>query len=250
MFEGAMKLRSSVGVHGFALSIGLLSLVVAQVLNIAVFDPEILPQTMRGTTIITICVSVPICYFVGSKIRQNTLLSDELERIVNRDRLTDVATRDYFFDRMNAAPEAYGVSLMIDIDHFKNVNDTYGHIAGDKVIREVADVLKENTRSKDIVCRFGGEEFVIFLDEAGLAEGHEVAEQIRSNVQANTTPSEGDNIKVTVSIGGSLKDAARDLDESIKLADAALYRAKEAGRNQTVFPPRADRRENATGAYS
>ena len=120
---------------------------------------------------ITFVITLPVCMYIGLKIRENTSLSDELVRLVNRDRLTDVATRDFFFERMDKNPESYGVSLMVDIDHFKMVNDTYGHFAGDDVIKHVSQLLRKETRENDVICRFGGEEFVVFLHEVSGDQG-------------------------------------------------------------------------------
>ena len=231
-----LKLRSIQSLIAFSCCVTLLALVLAQSLNYLLYPEEILERTLRGTTIIVLVVSIPISLFVGVNIRRNSLLGDELKRLLSRDRLTDVATRDFFFGKLKKDGDAYGVSLMVDIDHFKTVNDTYGHPAGDVVIRHVAQILKENCRPMDIVCRFGGEEFVIFLQQATLETGNFIAERIRQQVQEQPALAEGIEISVTVSIGGSLKEAAADVDASIKLADEALYRAKALGRNQIVVP--------------
>jgi diguanylate cyclase (GGDEF)-like protein len=188
----------------------------------------------KRATVIVLMISPPICIFIAQKIRENTLLSDELERLVNRDRLTDVATRDFFFTRMEREPDSYGVSLMIDIDHFKMVNDTHGHLVGVEVIKCVGTILRDETRALDIVCRFGGEEFVVFLYEADKDLGLLVAERIRMSVETASTLVAETKISVTVSIGGSLKERMEDINVSINQADAALYRAKDAGRNRTV----------------
>lgn len=183
---------------------------------------------------ITFVITLPVCMYIGLKIRENTSLSDELVRLVNRDRLTDVATRDFFFERMDKNPESYGVSLMVDIDHFKMVNDTYGHFAGDDVIKHVSQLLRKETRENDVICRFGGEEFVVFLHEVSGDQGQVIAERMRVSVQTAPALSDGVKVGVTVSIGGSLKERLSDINISIQQADAALYRAKENGRNQTV----------------
>jgi diguanylate cyclase (GGDEF)-like protein len=170
-------------------------------------------------------------------MRKNYLLSEELQRLVNRDRLTDVATRDYFFAQLNANPMAYGVSLMVDIDHFKSVNDTYGHFAGDMVIQQVAEILRETIKDLDIVCRFGGEEFVLFLHDHDAKDGFTMAERLREKVAKTKMTYEGEAINVTVSIGGSMKNRIATITAAIKEADEALYCAKQGGRNQTVFAP-------------
>lgn len=194
---------------------------------------------MTLSPIITFVITMPFSFFIWAQVRQNVLLNKELQRLVNRDRLTDVATRDFFFAKMKDDPGAYGISLMVDIDHFKAVNDTYGHLAGDRVISRVADILHENTRANDIVCRFGGEEFVVFLKDQGETSGYEVAERMRQMIAADQMRFDEHLFRVTVSIGGSLKDRLASIDMAIKQADQALYRAKTGGRNRTVFatPP-------------
>lgn len=185
---------------------------------------------------IVILTAFPLCVFVWSLVLRNSQLSTEMRRIVNRDRLTDVATRDYFFERMEAAPESYGVSLMLDIDHFKAINDTHGHLAGDLVIQRVAQVLKKTVRANDIICRFGGEEFIVFLADHGRTDGLNAAERMRASIADEEIQLEqGELVRVTVSIGGSIKSTINDINNAIREADAAMYRAKAAGRNQIVF---------------
>lgn len=124
---------------------------------------------------------------------------------------------------------------MIDIDFFKQVNDDYGHLAGDAVISRVATILRRNTRAEDIVCRFGGEEFVVFLSEKDSVDGFEVAERMRRSIAEDIVEFDGQDLKVTVSIGGSLKERLADVTLAIQQADEALYRAKSGGRNRTIF---------------
>jgi len=174
-------------------------------------------------------------FMLGLQMLKVHVLNTELQRLVNRDRLTDVATRDFFFARLAEKPGSYGVSLMADIDSFKTVNDTYGHQTGDKVITRVARILAQEVGARDIVCRFGGEEFVVFLDNATRTNALDVSERIRAGVEAATVDSEGSSVSVTVSIGGSLRKAAAEIDEAIRQADAALYRAKKLGRNRVAM---------------
>lgn len=177
-------------------------------------------------------------------------LSQELSRLVNRDRLTDVATRDFFFERLAADPDTYGVSLMIDIDHFKKVNDTHGHLVGDDVIARVGRVLKDEMREDDIVCRFGGEEFLVYLRDATRADGWEIAERIRERIAAEVITTRNGPVEVTVSVGGSLKVQLEKIEEAIRRADDCLYRAKAMGRNRTVVEWRDDRKPKAQNSQA
>lgn len=199
------------------------------------YPPESWAFELTISLSLTVSLTMTMTLYIGYKNRQTYLLSLELRRLLDRDRLTDVATRDFFFSRMDAAPGGYGVSLMVDIDHFKAINDTHGHLAGDAVIRQVAAILAANCRIDDIVCRFGGEEFVIFLHEAGPERGSDVAERMRLCVQEARIAPFDVPIGVTVSIGASLKQAAEAIMVSIQQADAALYRAKASGRNRVVL---------------
>ncbi len=216
----------------FAVVVTVISMVSAVSMNYLIFPAAFLGRTVPGTMIIVTLVSIPTCLFVGAKVRENVRLSEELRRLVERDRLTDVATRDFFFSQMAQEPDAYGMSLMVDIDFFKRVNDTYGHLTGDKVISHVAAVLQDEVRPKDIVCRFGGEEFVIFLADADHGAGAVMAERLRAAVANSPIDDAGTTLSVTVSIGGSLKQATDHIETAIQRADDALYRAKNGGRNQ------------------
>lgn len=124
--------------------------------------------------------------------------------------------------------------MMIDIDHFKKVNDTYGHAAGDKVLQEVAAILKNTVREADLVCRWGGEEFVVFLHKCAVADAERIAEQLRSKVAAQLYEYELYHLNVTLSIGIASYRHDEGLQEVMARADGALYLAKDTGRNRVV----------------
>jgi diguanylate cyclase (GGDEF)-like protein len=125
--------------------------------------------------------------------------------------------------------------LMLDLDHFKMVNDTYGHDAGDAVLKALAGVIKQSVRASDIVIRFGGEEFLIVLQETSGPASMQVAEKIRAAVEAMQIRFSGIVLQKTISIG--MADFPADSNtfwQAVKFADVALYRAKESGRNRVV----------------
>ena len=126
--------------------------------------------------------------------------------------------------------------LMLDIDHFKNFNDKYGHQAGDDVLRALADQMRQEVRAVDYVARYGGEEFVIILPEMAASEALTVAERLRKSIAASTVIiSEGQSVNVTVSIGvATFPEDADSKDKLIAVADKALYAAKAAGRNKVL----------------
>ena len=129
---------------------------------------------------------------------------------------------------------------LVDIDHFKVVNDTYGHLAGDKALRAVTDTLREQLRSYDLAGRFGGEEFTIVLPQTREANAVQIAERLRTHVAGLAIPvhsdlPDGDRIRLTISVGvAALGERNPDLASLLAAADAALYAAKESGRNKTL----------------
>ena len=128
---------------------------------------------------------------------------------------------------------------LVDIDHFKAVNDTYGHLVGDKALRVVTDALRGQLRAYDLAGRFGGEEFVVLLPHAREADALSVAERLRAHIAAMSIPVgddmvSGPFVKLTISVGvAALDGAGRELTDMLAAADAALYYAKETGRNKT-----------------
>ena len=127
--------------------------------------------------------------------------------------------------------------MLVDIDHFKRINDTYGHQAGDEVLKVLADSFKFNIRGVDLACRYGGEEFVIVMPETEMQIAERVAERLREAIAERTYPvGEGRaEIPVTASIGIATLDPVRDTSQTLlERADKALYEAKAMGRNKVV----------------
>jgi two-component system cell cycle response regulator len=171
----------------------------------------------------------------------NALAHDRLERLAAVDPLTDAYNRRFGlgrlreeFSRAVRAENPLGV-LMLDLDHFKAINDTYGHLVGDRVLRAVAGACRRVLREGDVLVRYGGEEFVVLLPGAGPEDVRQVGERVRRAI-AETSVTDGElRIAVTVSLGGATFRDATDSPESlIALADKALYEAKEAGRNRVA----------------
>lgn len=170
-------------------------------------------------------------------------LTRELHRMATEDVLTGVLTRRAFFDRASALlrPDARGpVSLlMLDVDHFKRINDTHGHATGDKVLAACARQMLVGIRDVDIVGRLGGEEFAILLPRCTHDKAREVAERIRSRIEHTPFPgTDGQPWKVTASIGvTTTSDDAATLEQLLANADKALYLSKRSGRNRVQSAP-------------
>jgi two-component system cell cycle response regulator len=163
-----------------------------------------------------------------------------LEALAHTDPLTLVLNRRALMSRLAAEVdrarryESVVTILMIDLDHFKGVNDTYGHPAGDQVLRDVAQLLQHEVRSVDIVSRYGGEEFIVVLPETSTEGAIVFAERIRERIEARMFESTGHSLLLTTSIGVATFPSERvtTMDELIRRADEALYRAKADGRNR------------------
>jgi diguanylate cyclase (GGDEF)-like protein len=161
-----------------------------------------------------------------------------LRKLAETDPLTNLLNRRAFMDAAADAMRYYQrynrsiATLIVDIDHFKRVNDHHGHAAGDAVIRRIGELIAQTLRETDKVARFGGEEFVVLLREVSEHDAHELAERIRLVIAESRIPFDGKELGVTVSIGcAAITSHDRDVEELIERADRALYSAKSAGRN-------------------
>ncbi len=167
--------------------------------------------------------------------------NNELEKLSRTDMLTQLNNRGFWeeclsqeFSRFQRYQTTCSV-VMFDIDHFKKVNDTYGHQAGDEAIRQVSRVLRENLRKTDVAGRYGGEEFGVILGNTDAENAIIFCERVRNQVQAIVVKHEGQEIKFTVSLGISQANPDTENYKAwLEQADQALYAAKQGGRNQTI----------------
>jgi diguanylate cyclase (GGDEF)-like protein len=169
-----------------------------------------------------------------------TRLYEQAERLATTDGLTGLLNRRTFNAQLQGRlREAQRYNrplslLLLDVDHFKRVNDTFGHPAGDAVLKGIAAVAQKQARETDIVARYGGEEMALILPETDAAGAHAIAERIRKAVGATSHPTEQGAIQVTVSIGLATSPCPGDAEAVLEAADKALYRAKQGGRNRVV----------------
>ncbi len=177
----------------------------------------------------------------ASPVLEARTYMDMLREQSLRDQLTGLYNRrflDETIDKIAAQIKRRGTTLgilMVDIDYFKEVNDTYGHDMGDKVLKEIAKVLVKSVREADLVIRFGGEEFLVLLMDVQSGKSVEIAEKIRKAVESHTIESFGVVLRKTVSVGVSeFPEDSEKIWQCIKYADVALYKAKEMGRNRVV----------------
>jgi diguanylate cyclase (GGDEF)-like protein/PAS domain S-box-containing protein len=213
-------------------------------------------HTPAGSYVWILVNSVPLfrdgeleqVYASFEDITERVRLARELARQATTDFLTGTANRRSFMERTGAElerirrhPEALAALAVIDIDHFKQVNDAYGHAAGDEVLKHLVRVVAATVRPTDLLGRTGGEEFALLLPDTGLDQAAQLAERIRATVAAEPLTTPGGPIPFTISIGLSvLAGDDASIDDAFARADLALYDAKNAGRDAVRLRP-ADR---------
>jgi len=168
-------------------------------------------------------------------------LYGQVEALAVTDALTGLSVRRYFLERAKEELERskrHQLSctvLMTDLDHFKEKNDTYGHLVGDVVLRDVAALLKRNLREIDLIARFGGEEFILLLIETQIDQAMPIAQRLKQLVEVHPIRAYDELLTQTLSIGAAgFPEHGQTLEELIERADQALYAAKHAGRNRVV----------------
>ena len=228
------------------------SLIIAVVAVVAtqamyeVFLPDIMAE--YGTQLrifaflLTLAISVPFVGLFSIVMLRMGSFNSQLREMARRDGLTGLLNRTALQDiirRRGQEPrseeEEEDALILIDIDHFKMINDTHGHAAGDHVLRMVAVSIAGNVFERDHTARIGGEEFAVFLLGAGASGAVKAAERIRAALEENKTYYEGNIIRVTASLGGALFPREASYNTIFQGADFALYRAKRSGRNQCEF---------------
>lgn len=189
------------------------------------------------------------------EIQQKELAGKELKRIATTDQLTSICNRRSFMEHseiiLAKAADTDVCMLLIDIDHFRKVNDTYGHTAGDTILKDVARLIQGQVRNDDCLGRYGGEEFALMLPRCPLSKAREKAEEICRAFEAEPfeVPFEDSQVKIHLTISIGVADASKGsrmhLPELILMADKALYKAKEAGMNRVEIWDREEASEAA-----
>ncbi len=172
-----------------------------------------------------------------------TQLNEKLQQLAHTDEATGLFNKRRLFERLDmevARAKRYGETLsclMIDVDNFKQINDTYGHPAGDLVLRQIGSLLQRSFRVTDFIARYGGEEFTVLLPRTNSAGAYRAAENLRSAFMEHKFVLPATNLHITVSIGVACCSnfGGQDSQQMIALADGALYRAKRSGKNQVCF---------------
>lgn len=193
-----------------------------------------------------VVLSIPFVRWIG-RLFQRTherATTDALTGLVNRRQFTESLRREVDRARRQGRPLS---AVLVDVDLFKQINDTYGHAVGDEALVAVAERLRHGVRDTDVVARLGGDEFALLLVDTDLDEAAEIVERIRARLDEAPTATSGGEVPITVTLGvAALTDDDRDGDALVAAADAALYVAKEGGRNRVATP--AGLLERSTGS--
>jgi len=192
-------------------------------------------------------LAAPLFYLLLHKMRLLAIAHQEISIIAATDSLTAVLNRGAFKMLVDAylqqatqqKEQSTGAFLMIDADHFKSINDRFGHQMGDDALKIIAQAIKTSLRQGDIVGRIGGEEFGVFLPKAGHDQAFIVAERIRQQISAAEFPPEESTNELSVSVGGATFNTRTDYADLFRRADKCLYSAKSGGRNMVVLEPLA-----------
>lgn len=185
---------------------------------------------------VVVITSFGLVWIVSHKIQRvlkEQATHDPLTRVFNRRALEEIINTEHSRSLRNLAPLSV---IMLDIDHFKRLNDRYGHSTGDRVLVEVADILIKNTRAYDSIARFGGEEFIVLLPDTPEDKAKLIAEKLRMKIASHEYCLQpGTSIEITASFGATECDLAKEnWLQVLERADNALYRAKETGRNRVI----------------
>lgn len=205
----------------------------------------LLSNRVNGITAVGIgfLVSLIIWHYNYVNIIQRRHIESQQKQLMEMayyDSLTGLPNRRFFHKAIEKEYSSIkyngheSVIIILDIDNFKNINDTYGHLVGDKVLEQISGILKENTRKTDIISRFGGEEFIILMPDTSLDEGSEFAERLRKIIMKKIFTVGSFNLRLTASFGVSLLNNLdnENFEHCYSLADRALYLAKRKGKNK------------------
>lgn len=236
-----LRLKTQTDVRLFCLCITLVALAGNFALSRLILPPVLAETMLMPGAIITTILAAPISYFVGLTLLDVHRLTRQLEHAADHDQLTGTNTRLSFYKQIADCDATDLAVIVADIDHFKLVNDRYGHQAGDNALRSFAATLVQHCRNDDIIARFGGEEFVILLKSVTQDDALKVAARLGQKVREKPLHFQGQIIQLTASFGVAGVDDIEDVDRAIHHADLAVYRAKTTGRDKVCkYDPALD----------
>ena len=220
----------------YATKVTIVSLLVTYITIWALNGRDFLADAIVGATLLPIVIAFPTCFVGVHRTLQIKALNAQLAYANAHDSLTRAHTRQVLISRYDDTVSQRAL-IMVDADNFKRINDTYGHLTGDRALQYLARTMADCVRPSDIVSRYGGEEFAILLCDTTEHDAAEICQRIRQRLNDSPLQTDKGPLTVTVSMGIALCDADDRIEDAFARADLAVYRAKSAGRNQFTFAP-------------
>jgi len=218
----------------------LVSLVISEIL-LSTFSGGMNGTGAATAILIPIVLGAPMIFYLSLKNFELEQAYKRLEASAARDSLTQCLNHGAFVARtseiLKRTSRQRGALLVIDADHFKSINDRFGHETGDMALKQIATIIRASVRRGDLVGRMGGEEFGVFLPDASATLAHAIAEAIRVNIEHFHFTPNGTHCPLTVSIGGITFDMPMSFGDLFRLADERLYKVKNTGRNSIEMAP-------------
>ncbi len=225
----------------YVLCISFIAVVGTAVLDYLMRGPVAFEHDLLTTLVIPLLLAPPIAYDAVLKRQKISGLNLRLQESLDHDALTNTKSRKFLFESYEAIAReqaAFPLAVMqIDADHFKNINDTYGHMIGDTALQHLAAVLKSVCRAEDVVCRLGGEEFAMVLPGMTERAARAVAMRVLDRLNNSVIKTPNGSISVQASIGITLQQSGENLQAALARADRGLYGAKGRGRNCAMMVP-------------
>ena len=220
--------------------------IVAVIIHLLAFrdlGPAALDRSIVTAILIPILLAGPLFFYLTLKLRELAIVNHKLNVLASTDSLTSCLNRGAFSESVNkllatsagGRAACNGALLVIDADHFKTINDRFGHDHGDFALRIIAGSIKDAVRGGDLVGRLGGEEFGVFLPEADAGSAADIADRIRRAVDARQFWPNGRHCDLSVSVGAAAFEKPASFEDLFRVADKCLYEAKNAGRNRIVL---------------
>ena len=228
--------------------VGLLGIGLVNGTNWAFLSSNVFWQQAPLSNLQVALMTLTITPYFAYKMLQVSQLSDDLAFTANHDHLTNASTRAHLYRQVQLEPLWPAVIILCDLDRFKAINDSFGHKAGDAVLKHFTSIARQKIRSADLLARFGGEEFVIVLRQSHTEGGERLAQEICQDLANKPLCYDGHKIHVTASFGVTTCTHPGMIEEAIGQADRAMYQAKETGRNRVVMAAHLADQRHGTAA--
>lgn len=228
-----MGLKKKYHLMAFSIGMALVACVLAVAMAWLLSKPQDFQNSLGATIIISLTLGFGMSFVTGRKTREVQRLTAQMRRLVNQDTVTGTLSRRRFLEVADQ-DRFEGVLVMVDIDHFKSVNDRFGHWVGDEALRHVANALTSAAGKRGLVSRYGGDEFILAWPRLSREDALPLVEKLRDSLKKMGFVAEGREVPLTVSFGIAETHSAEPMEAALRRADRALYAAKSAGRDRVA----------------